>query len=85
MFRRAALRPGVAEIVAACSRWLSDDDLPALFFNAELDTILAGAHREFCRAPPDQQEDTVRGYRFIQEDLTAEIGEAVAGCLSALR
>ena len=80
-----ALMARVVEIVDSCSRSLSDGGLPKLFFNAELDTILAGAHREFCRAPPDQQEVTVRGFRFIREDLTAEIGEAVAGCLSALR
>jgi hypothetical protein len=40
--------------------------------------------REFCRRWPNQQEITVRGSHFIQEDSPQEIGEAVAGFVRRL-
>ena len=58
--------------------------MPKLFVNAEPGTILTGAQREFCRSWPNQQEVTVRGSHFIQEDSGAAIGQAVAAWLSRL-
>ena len=75
----------VVEIVDAYSQWLSTSDVPKLFINADPGTILTGAQREFCRAWPNQREVTVPGYHFIQEDSPAEIGQAIAEWLSALR
>jgi len=68
----------VVAIVDAYAQWLAGSDLPKLFINADPGTILTGAQREFCRGWPNQQEITVRGTHFIQEDSPREIGEAVA-------
>ncbi|PWU24766.1 MAG: hypothetical protein C5B48_04740 [Candidatus Rokuibacteriota bacterium] len=68
----------VVAIVDAYARWLATSDIPKLFINADPGVILTGAQREFCRSWPNQQEITVRGSHFIQEDSPAEIGQAVA-------
>jgi haloalkane dehalogenase len=58
--------------------------VPKLFINADPGSILVGPQREFCRTWPNQQEVTVRGSHFIQEDSPAEIGRAIAALLSSL-
>jgi haloalkane dehalogenase len=58
--------------------WLSHSDVPKLFVNAEPGAIGTGAMRDFCRTWPNQQEVTVRGSHFIQEDSPDEIGQAIA-------
>jgi haloalkane dehalogenase len=68
----------VVAIAEAYARWLSESDVPKLFVNAEPGVILTGAQREFCRRWPNQEEITVRGSHFVQEDSPREIGEAVA-------
>jgi haloalkane dehalogenase len=68
----------VVEIVDDYSRWLAQSDVPKLFVNAEPGAILTGSQREFCRTWPNQEEVTVRGAHFVQEDSPHEIGEAVA-------
>ena len=68
----------VVEIVDAYGQWLAKSDLPKLFINADPGGILIGAQRDFCRAWPNQQEVTVSGIHYIQEDAPREIGEAVA-------
>ena len=60
------------------SKWLAQSDVPKLFVNAEPGAILTGSQREFCRTWPNQEEVTVRGVHFVQEDSPHEIGEAVA-------
>ena len=72
----------VVAIAEAYAAWLSASPIPKLFVNAEPGTILTGPQREFCRRWPNQQEVTVRGSHFIQEDSPAEIGEAIARFLS---
>lgn len=67
----------VHEIAQAYSRWLASSDVPKLFVNAEPGAILIGDQREFCRTWPNQQEVTVGGNHFIQEDSPAEIGRAI--------
>ena len=52
--------------------------VPKLFVNADPGTILTGPQREFCRTWPSQEEVTVRGSHFIQEDSPDEIGRALA-------
>jgi haloalkane dehalogenase len=69
----------VHEIVAAYADWLAaTPGLPKLFVNADPGTILIGSQREFCRTWPDQEEVTVRGLHFIQEDSGPQIGRAIA-------
>jgi haloalkane dehalogenase len=68
----------VVSIVDDYSRWLAQSEVPKLFVNAEPGSILTGSRREFCRRWPNQEEITVRGAHFVQEDSPHEIGEAVA-------
>ena len=74
----------VVEIVERYGAWLASSDLPKLFVNAEPGAILTGEQREFCRSWPNQQEVTVKGIHFIQEDSPDEIGQAVAKWRAAL-
>ena len=68
----------VAALVADYAEWLSQSRVPKLFVNAEPGAILTGAQREFCRQWPNQQEVTVPGVHFIQEDSPRAIGNALA-------
>lgn len=69
----------VCEIVDAYSTWLQQSEaLPKLFINADPGTILIGAQRKLARSFPNQEELTVKGLHFIQEDSPEEIGQAVA-------
>jgi haloalkane dehalogenase len=71
----------VASIADRYARWLASTHVPKLFINADPGVILVGAQREFCRTWPNQQEVTVRGSHFLQEDSPATIGQAIAGFL----
>jgi haloalkane dehalogenase len=68
----------VVALVDEYAAWLSQSKTPKLFINAEPGAILTGPQREFCRTWPNQQEVTVPGIHFIQEDSPAEIGAAIA-------
>ena len=68
----------VVELVQSYADWLSESDMPKLFINAEPGAILIGPQREFCRSWPNQQEVTVVGNHFLQEDSPNEIGETIA-------
>jgi haloalkane dehalogenase len=68
----------VVEIVTAYSEWLSKSDIPKLFINAQPGSILVGRARDFCRTWPNQEETTVKGKHFIQEDSPDEIGQSIA-------
>ena len=74
----------VVEIVTAYGPWLADSDIPKLFINAEPGAILRGRAREFCRTWSNQQEVTVKGNHFIQEDSPDEIGQAIAAFIREL-
>ena len=74
----------VHEIVEVYSKWLqASDSVPKLFINADPGIVLIGPQREFARQLPNQEEITVKGLHFIQEDSPAEIGEAVARFVQA--
>lgn len=74
----------VADIVEASERWMEGASVPKLFVNADPGSILVGRQREVCRAWENQQEVTVPGIHFIQEDSGEEIGKAIADWLTAL-
>jgi len=76
--------PDVCQIVDEFGAWLSQSDLPKLFINADPGSLLTGPQREFCRAFPNQQEVTVKGTHFVQEDSPDEIGAAVAAFVKGL-
>jgi len=68
----------VVRIVEDYGRWLLRSPLPKLFINAEPGSLLIGQAREFCRSFPNQEEVTVQGIHFVQEDSPDEIGTALA-------
>ncbi len=67
----------VVEIVAAYAKGLADSPVPKLFINADPGSILVGGQRGFCRTWPNQDEVTVKGLHFIQEDSPLDIGQAI--------
>lgn len=75
--------PDVAARVQAYADWMAQADFPKLFVNAEPGAILVGTVRAACRRWPNQQEATVRGSHFIQEDSGPEIGAAIAEWIRA--
>ncbi len=68
----------VAAIVQSYADYMTANDLPKLFINADPGSILIGPQRDFCRSWKNQTEVTVKGIHFIQEDSPHEIGEAIA-------
>jgi haloalkane dehalogenase len=68
----------VVEIIQSYADWLVESPVPKLFINADPGAILVGPMRDFCRTFPNQQEVTVAGSHFIQEDSPDEIGQAIA-------
>ena len=68
----------VVDIVDTYGKWLAHSPVPKLFVNADPGAILVGDAREFCRSWPNQEEITVAGSHFIQEDSPDAIGRAVA-------
>ncbi len=68
----------VVAIVEDYGRWVKESTLPKLFIAAEPGSLLIGRARAFCRSWPNQEEVTVAGIHFIQEDSPDEIGAALA-------
>jgi len=70
----------VASIAASYAEWLATSRVPKLFVKAEPGLLLAsGANLGFARGLPMQDEVTVAGVHFLQEDSPDEIGRAIAG------
>ena len=74
----------VVQLVSEYAEWLSSSQVPKLFINADPGAILVGSQREFCRSWPNQQELSVSGQHFIQEDSPAEIGQAISDWYRAI-
>jgi haloalkane dehalogenase len=74
----------VAEIARAYADWLVRSPVPRLFVNGDPGFLATGAVRDFCRTLPNQQEVTVKGTHFLQEDSPDEIGRAVAAFVRRL-
>ncbi len=74
----------VFEVVSDYSQWLATSTIPKLFINADPGAILINEQREFCRTWKNQQEVTVKGIHFIQEDSPNEIGIAITDFLKGL-
>ncbi len=74
----------VVRMVQSYADWMASNDLPKLFVNADPGAILIGAQRDFCRGWKNQEEVTVKGSHFIQEDSPDEIGRAIAGWLDRI-
>ena len=76
-FNNADSSTDVVQIVEAYGQWLASSNIPKLFINAEPGAILIGKARDFCRTWLRQEEITVKGSHFIQEDSPTEIGQAI--------
>jgi haloalkane dehalogenase len=68
----------VFQIASDYTDWLKTSTIPKLFINAEPGAILTGPQREMCRTWHNQDEVTIKGIHFVQEDSPDEIGKAVA-------
>lgn len=68
----------VVSIVEDYGQWMATSSVPKLFVAAEPGSLLIGRAREFCRSWPNQEEVSVRGIHFVQEDSPDEIGSALA-------
>lgn len=68
----------VVAIVEAYASFLSSSQIPKLFIDAEPGGFLIGAQREFCRVWPNQEQITIKGAHFLQEEAPDEVGEASA-------
>ena len=75
----------VTEIVKSYGKWLESGEVPKLFINADPGVILVGSQREYCRSWPNQEEVTVKGLHFVQEDSPDEIGTAIRNFIKRLR
>jgi len=73
--------PHIVDMVDVYSAWMSDNEIPKLFINGDPGAILHGARREFCRGWKNQDEVTVKGRHFLQEDSGAEIGRSIRSWL----
>jgi haloalkane dehalogenase len=68
----------VVAVAGAYAAWLAETPVPKLFVNGDPGFLTTGALREFCRTFPNQEEVTVTGAHFVQEDSPDAIGRAVA-------
>src|SRR5262249_19639925 len=72
-------------IAAAYADRLATSSVPKLFVRAERGLLVAGgANLDFSRGLPAQDEVTVAGVHYLQEDSPDEIGRAIAGWMGAL-
>lgn len=74
----------MVRLIEANEAWLSGEEVPKLFVNAEPGSIMGDRVRERVRSWPNQSEVTVSGIHFIQEDSGQEIGQAIAKWLRGL-
>lgn len=75
----------VAEQVAAYAAFMATNTVPKLFVNAEPGALLTGRARVFCRTWPNQQEVTVPGIHYVQEDSAHLIGPALREFVASVR
>jgi len=74
----------IVKIIEEYGAWMSENNIPKLFVNAKPGAILVGNQRDFARSWKNQNETTVRGIHFIQEDSPDEIGQAISDWLKNL-
>jgi len=74
----------VCKITEDYSSWMSVNEIPKLFINADPGAILIGEQREFCRKWKNQKEITVKGTHFIQEDSPHEIGDTLSNWVQSI-
>lgn len=75
----------VVAIVEDYARFLSASRIPKLFIDAEPGGFLIGAQREFCRTWPNQEQVTIKGAHFLQEEAPDEVGAVIAKFVAKVR
>jgi haloalkane dehalogenase len=73
-----------AQIVKDYGNWMATNDIPKLFISGDPGAIITGSLLELCRTWRNQEEVTVRGKHFLQEDSPHDIGRAIARWLARL-
>ena len=73
-----------AQMVKDYGDWMATNDIPKLFISGDPGTIITGSLLELCRTWRNQEEITVRGKHFLQEDSPHDIGRAIARWLARL-
>jgi haloalkane dehalogenase len=68
----------VVAIVESYLAWLTTTPTPKLFIDADPGALIAGPLRDLCRTFPNQEEVTVKGVHFVQEDSPEDIATAIA-------
>jgi len=71
-------------IVSDYAKWLETTAIPKLLIVGDPGAILRGPALERARGFRNQQEVTVPGLHFLQEDSPDEIGEAIADWIATL-
>ena len=77
IFNIPTLITNAVNLVNEYGAFMASSNIPKLFINADPGSILIGSQREFCRSWPNQEEVTVKGLHFIQEDSPLEIADAI--------
>ncbi len=72
----------VVAIAGDYATWLAQTPIPKLLIVAEPGAILRGAQLDFARSWPNQDEVTVAGNHFLQEDSPDEIGAAISAWMT---
>jgi haloalkane dehalogenase len=75
----------VAAIVDNYGKWLAQSSLPKLLILGDPGATMTGRTRDFCRSWANQQEVTVKGRHFLQEDSPHQIGAALADFVKTAR
>ena len=71
-------------IVKDYANWMATSDIPKLFINGDPGAVIFGSVRDYCRTWKNQQEVTVRGRHYLQEDSPREIGQAIVAWLASV-
>jgi haloalkane dehalogenase len=64
---------------------MAKSQIPKLLITGDPGAIIRGRTLEFCRTWPNQQELTVKGAHFLQEDSPHEIGVALRNFVVSMR
>ena len=75
----------VCEIVDAYGTYMMDADFPKLMIAGDPGMIMNGSAGAFARRWKNQNEVTVKGLHFLQEDSPTEIGDAITAWLAKIR
>jgi len=70
-------------IIEEYSKWLPKTNIPKLLVAAEPGLLLVGNYLSYARTFPNQEEVTVTGEHYIQEDSPVEIAKAIEDWLGA--